>query len=65
MEALRRKMEKRLDDNEARMVRTRQLLADSTALLQQSKSSRYHRLPAKPRAVLDCVDGNMTLCFGV
>jgi hypothetical protein len=48
MEAPRRKMEKSLDDSEARMVRTRQLLAGSTALLQQSKSSRYHRLPAKP-----------------
>jgi hypothetical protein len=47
MEALRRKMEKRLDDSEARMVRTRQLLAGSTALLQQSKPSRY-RLTAKP-----------------
>jgi hypothetical protein len=37
-----------LDDSEARMVRTRQLLAGSTALLQQSKSSRQHRLLAKP-----------------
>jgi hypothetical protein len=47
-EALRLKMEKSLDDSEARMVRTRQLLAGSTALLQQSKSSRQHRLLAKP-----------------
>jgi hypothetical protein len=48
LEALRREMEKRLDDSEARIVRTRQLLAGSTALLQQSESSGYHRLPAKP-----------------
>jgi hypothetical protein len=48
LEARRRGMEKRLDDSEARIVRTRQLLAASTALLQQAKASRYDRLPAKP-----------------
>lgn len=40
LEARRRDMEKRLDDSEARMVRTRQLLAASAALLQQSKIPR-------------------------
>ena len=38
--ALCRKMEQRLDDSEARMVRTRQLLAASATLLQQSKIPR-------------------------
>ena len=43
MEALRQEMEKRMDDSEARMIRTRQLLAGSAALLQQSKPhSRVH-----------------------
>jgi hypothetical protein len=40
MEALRREMEKRLDDSGARIVRTKQLLAGSSALLQQSKIPR-------------------------
>jgi hypothetical protein len=33
MQALQQAMEKRLDDSEARMIRTRQLRADSAALL--------------------------------
>jgi hypothetical protein len=37
LETLRREMEKHLDDSEARIVRTRQLLAGSATLLQQSK----------------------------
>jgi hypothetical protein len=40
LEGVRRELEKRLDDSEARIVRTRQLLADSSALLQQSKIPR-------------------------
>ena len=48
LETLRREMEKHLDDSEARMVRTRQVLAASTALLQQSKRFRSHGLPARP-----------------
>jgi hypothetical protein len=39
LETLRLELEKRLDDSEARMVRTRQLLADSAALLQQRQTS--------------------------
>ena len=39
MEARRRNMEKRLDDSEARMIRTRHPLAASAALLQQAKAS--------------------------
>jgi hypothetical protein len=35
-----RAMEKRLDDSEARIVRTRQLLTVSSTLLQQSKIPR-------------------------
>jgi hypothetical protein len=48
LEALRRQMEKRLDDCEARMVRTRQLLAASAALLQQSKIPRTTANPTLP-----------------
>ena len=40
LEALRQKQEKRLDDSEARVVRTRQLMAASAALLQRSKMAR-------------------------
>jgi hypothetical protein len=40
MEALRREMERRLDDSGARIVRSRQLVAASAALLQQSKMAR-------------------------
>jgi hypothetical protein len=40
MEALRREMEQRMDESEARIVRTRQLLAGSAALLQSSKTPR-------------------------
>jgi hypothetical protein len=40
MKGLCREMEKRLDDSEARIVRTRQLLAGSAALLQHSKIPR-------------------------
>jgi hypothetical protein len=40
MEALRWELEKRLDDSGARIVRTRQLLAGSAALLQRSKILR-------------------------
>jgi hypothetical protein len=40
MEALRREMEKRIDDSHGRIDCTRDLLASSAALLQQSKSSR-------------------------
>jgi hypothetical protein len=47
METLRREMEKRLDDSEARMARTRQLLADSAALLQQLKSPRPQVTPPR------------------
>jgi hypothetical protein len=48
LEARRQDMEKRVDDSEARLVRTRHLLAASTALLQQAKASQYNRLPARP-----------------
>jgi hypothetical protein len=48
MEALRRKMEKSIDNSHGRIDCTRDLLASSAALLQQPKSSRYHRLPARP-----------------
>jgi hypothetical protein len=48
LEARRQDMEKRVDDSEARLVRTRHLLTASTALLQQAKASRYDRLPARP-----------------
>jgi hypothetical protein len=37
LEALCQRLEKSLDDSEARIVRTRQLLAASATLLQQSK----------------------------
>jgi hypothetical protein len=40
LEALHRKMEQRLDDSRARIVRTRQLVAASAALLQRSKMAR-------------------------
>jgi hypothetical protein len=40
LEALRREMEQRMDESEARIVRTRQLLAGSAALLQRSKTPR-------------------------
>jgi hypothetical protein len=40
MEALGREMEQRLEDSGARIVRTRQLLAASAALLQQAKMAR-------------------------
>jgi hypothetical protein len=40
LEGLTREMEQRLDDSGARIVRTRQLLAGSAALLQHSKTPR-------------------------
>lgn len=40
MEALRREMEQRLDHRETRIVRTRRLLASSSALLQHPKNPR-------------------------
>jgi hypothetical protein len=40
LEALHREMEQRMDESGARIVRTRQLLAGSAALLQRSKIPR-------------------------
>jgi hypothetical protein len=48
MEALRRQLEKRLDDTHRRIGRSRDLLANSVALLQQAKSFRCQRLSARP-----------------
>jgi hypothetical protein len=50
MEALRREMEKSIDDSEARMVRTRQLLAGSAALLQQAKIPHQNGVPDRRAA---------------
>jgi hypothetical protein len=41
MESLRREMERCLDASEVRIVRTKQLLADSAALLQHLKTHRH------------------------
>jgi hypothetical protein len=51
LEALRQTLEQRLDDSWARVVRTRQLVAASAALLQRSEMARTtaDHTPPDPR----------------